>query len=71
MIRDIMVLDVAFVSYPGHLAAAVSFTQDVSGDYFLVNGKKYVVCDPTFINAPVGRTMPGMDNKTARVYLMD
>ena len=71
MIRDIMALDVAFVSYPGHLAAAVSFNQDVSGDYFLVNGKKYIVCDPTYINAPVGWTMPGMNNKIAKVYLMN
>lgn len=71
MVRDMMGLDVAFVSYPGHLAAAVHFNQDVTGDYFLVDGKKYLVCDPTYINAPIGLTMPGMDNKTAQVYLFD
>ena len=69
LIRDLMGLDAAFVSYPGHLATAVCFTQDISGDYFLVKGKKYVVCDPTYINAPIGRTMLGMDNKTAQVFL--
>ena len=71
LVHKLMGLDVAFVSYPGHLAAAVNFNEQVSGDYFLVSGKKYVVCDPTFINAPVGRTMPGMDNNTAEVFLMD
>ena len=71
LVQNLMGLDVAFVSYPGHLAAAVNFNEKVSGDYFLVSGKKYVVCDPTFINAPVGRTMPGMDNNTAEVFLMD
>ena len=71
LVRNLMGLDVAFVSYPGHLAAAVNFNEQVSGDYFLVSGKKYVVCDPTFINAPVGRTMPGMDNNIAEVFLMD
>lgn len=70
MIKDLMALDVAFVSYPGHLAAAVCFNQEVPGDYFLVNDKKYVICDPTYINAPVGWTMPGMNNQTAKVYLM-
>ena len=70
LVQKLMGLDVAFVSYPGHLAAAVNFKENVSGDHFLVSGKKYVVCDPTYINAPVGRTMPGMDNKTAEVFLM-
>ena len=57
--------------YPGHLATAVCFTEDVAGDYLLVNGKRYVVCDPTFINANVGRTMTDMDNATAHVILLE
>lgn len=71
LVREVLRLDVAFVSYPGHLAAAVHFNEDIPGDYFIVNGKRYLVCDPTYINAPIGRTMPGMDNKTAKVYLVD
>ena len=61
----------AFVSYPGHLAAAVHFNEDIPGDYFIVNGKRYLVCDPTYINAPIGWTMPGMNNQTAKVFLME
>jgi len=30
-----------------------------------------VVCDPTFINANVGRTMTDMDNATAHVILLE
>ena len=71
LVRDLMGLNVVLLYYPGHLATAVNFNEKVSGDYFLVSGKKYVVCDPTFINASVGRTMPGMDNNTAEVFLMD
>ncbi|MCI5854973.1 MAG: hypothetical protein MR005_05500, partial [Prevotella sp.] len=56
--------------YPGHLATAVGFTDEVKGDYLMVNGRKFVVCDPTFINAPIGRTMPGMDNQQATVILL-
>ena len=65
MIRDLLKLDVALVYYPGHLAAAVHFTDAVRGDYITFKGKKYVICDPTYIGAPVGLTMPDMDNSTA------
>lgn len=67
LIRDLFDLDVILVYYPGHLATAVAFTENVSGDYITINGKRYIVCDPTYIGAPVGLTMPGMDNKVARV----
>lgn len=70
LVQEILRLDVAFVSYPGHLAAAVHFNDDIPGDYFVVNGKRYLVCDPTYINAPIGWTMPGMNNSKANVYLM-
>ena len=43
--------------YPGHLATAVHFNENASGDYFDVDGQKYIVCDPTYINAGVGQAM--------------
>ena len=67
LVRDLMGVDVVLVYYPGHLATAVAFTEDVAGDYLMVGGRKFVVCDPTFINAPVGRTMPDMNNAEACV----
>jgi hypothetical protein len=65
LVKDLLGLDVAIVYYPGHLATAVKFNEDVKGDYIMVNGAKFTICDPTYINAPVGRTMPDMDNATA------
>lgn len=62
LVRELMGLDVVLLHYPGHLATAVNFTEDVSGDYLIVNGKKYIVCDPTYINANIGCCMP--DYKT-------
>ena len=70
LVRDLLGLDVALVYYPGHLAAAVAFKGQVEGDWFNYNGRRYVVCDPTYINAPVGLTMPGMDNKTAKIIIL-
>lgn len=70
LVRDILGLDVVLLYYPGHLATAVHFTQPVKGDYLTYKGKDYVVCDPTYINAGVGRTMPGMDNQKAKVIAL-
>lgn len=67
IVRDLLGLDVILVYYPGHLAMAVSFTEEVRGDYIMLDGKRYVIADPTYIGAPVGKTMPGMDNKSAIV----
>lgn len=71
IVRDIMGLPVALVYYPGHLAAAVRFNGYVPGDYLNVSGNHYTICDPTYIHAPIGLTMPGMDNAEAKVILLD
>ena len=70
LVRDLLGLKVILVYYPGHLATAVHFTDDVKGDYILLNKEKYVVCDPTYIGAPVGNTMRNMDNSSATVILL-
>lgn len=70
MVRDILHLPVVLLYYPGHLATAVGFTEDVQGDYLTYKDKKYVVCDPTYIGAPVGRTMPSMDNAKAKIVVL-
>ncbi len=70
LVRDIVGAEVVLLYYPGHLAAAVHFKDEVKGDYLQFNKKKYIVCDPTFIGAGVGRTMPGMDNQKAKVILL-
>ena len=69
--RDLLGLETILVFYPGHLASAVCFTENVSGDYLSLNGKRYVITDPTYIGAPVGRTMPDMDNSQAHVILLE
>lgn len=71
MIKDILGLDVVLIYYPGHLATAVHFNEEVDGDYFMLDGKRYTVCDPTFINAPVGRTMTGFEGVGAKILKVD
>ena len=52
------------------IASAVGFNNDERGDYLMYKNRKYVVCDPTYINAGVGRTMPGMNNQEAQVIAL-
>lgn len=66
LVRDLVGLPVVLLYYPGHLATAVGFSDAVKGDYVVVEGKRFTICDPTYINAPVGATMPDMDNHTAK-----
>ena len=70
LVRDLVGLDVILVYYPGHLASAVRFDEDLPGDYIALNHRKYMVCDPTYIGASIGMSMPNMDNQTAKVILL-
>ena len=67
LVRDLLGLKCILVYYPGHLASAVCLKQQVNGDYISLDGDVYTICDPTYIGAPVGITMPEMDNRSATV----
>ncbi len=70
LVRDLLGLDVALIYYPGHLATAVCFGDDTKGDAMMIGGKKFTVCDPTYIGAPVGAQMPGLEyDKTQAIVL--
>ena len=69
LVRDLVGLDVVLVFYPGHLAAAVCFNEDVKGDYLMLGKRKFTIADPCYKRARAGSTMPGMDNKMAKIIL--
>lgn len=71
LVRDLLDLDVILVYYPGHLATAVCFNETVSGDYIDLRGRRFTIADPTYKGAPVGYTMPNMDNASATVILLN
>jgi hypothetical protein len=66
-LRNLLKLDVVLLDYPNHIATAVCFNENVSGDFVTVGGKKYVVCDPTYIGASIGKAMPQFKNVAAKV----
>lgn len=67
LVRDLLGLDVVLVQWPGHLATAVAFPEELDGDYFTIDGRRYTVCDPTYIGAPVGETMPQFKGVEAKL----
>ena len=60
------------LQYEGHLATAVCFGDNVNigGDMFSYGGRKYYVCDPTYINATIGMTMPQFKDKMPKIIKM-
>lgn len=71
LVRDLLGLDVVLIYYPEHMYTAICFDEPVDGDYIMVEGRKFVVADPTYYMANVGRTMSRMDNGKAEVILLN
>ncbi len=67
LVRELLGLDVVLLHYPGHLATAVCFDTEVYGDYTQIDGKRYTVCDPTYINADIGQAMPQFKQTPATI----
>lgn len=68
LVSVLLNLDVVLLYYPNHLCTAVKFSEPVNGDFVSVNHTKYTICDPTYINASIGRCMPKFRSVQARVY---
>ena len=67
LVKDLLGLEAVLVQWPGHLATAVAFTENTDGDYFEVDGRRFTVCDPTYIGAGVGETMPQFKGVEAKL----
>lgn len=60
LVKDLLGLEVVLINYPGHLATAVCFGQDIPGTYIVWKDRRYYICDPTYINSSIGDQMPNM-----------
>lgn len=70
LVRNLLGLKVIGLNYPGHIATAVQINEDFNGDFLTYNDKKYIVCDPTYINADAGMAMPKFKNQTAKIIAL-
>jgi len=58
LVNEYLNLSIVGLNYPGHIATAVKFSDKTDGMYFQIGDERFVICDPTYINAPVGVCMP-------------
>lgn len=66
LVRELLGLKSVLLYYPLHLATAVHFSTPVPGDYVVVDGERYTVCDPTLSGGLIGQTMDVCRDKKAR-----
>ena len=70
LVRNLLGMKVVLVYYPGvHLATAVHFDEEVFGNYVTVDGDKFLICDPTYVNANVGMAMPDVGTEVEIIKL--
>ena len=55
------------LSYPGHVSSAVKIDSVNTGNYLLLDGERYLSCDPTYIGASIGMSMPRYANQSVVV----
>ncbi len=69
LVREIYGLDVVLLHYPNHLSTAVDFGDPtIKGDAISLDGRHYVMCDPTYIGARIGMTMDQYRGVMPEVY---
>jgi hypothetical protein len=69
LVRGLVGLPVVGLDYPGHIATAVAMGDRFGGDHFVLDGTVFTVCDPTFIGAAPGRSMPRMEGESPGLIL--
>lgn len=70
LVTNLLGNDVHLVHYPMHECTAVNFSQKLNADYYMYQGKQYVICDPTYIGASIGMCMPDFRNTKPEVELI-
>jgi len=63
--------DVILVDYPGHVATAVRLGDpNKDDDAFTWKGQTWIICDPTYMNATSGMSMPDFKKVTPEIIAL-
>lgn len=57
LVKTFTAFDVCALDYPQHIAVAVALEQQFPGRYYSSGGKRFYVTDPTYIGAPIGKSL--------------
>ena len=70
LVKTLLNKEVVAISFPGHMATAISLGQDVEGAKLEYNNKIFLIADPTLLGAGVGKLMPSvMEGKAQLIAL--
>jgi uncharacterized lipoprotein YehR (DUF1307 family) len=70
LVTHLLDYEVIGLQYPDHVATAIKFQGQINGDAVMYHGKKYIICDPTYINADIGMCMPQFKNVQPKVIAL-
>jgi len=68
LIKELFGVSVLGVKYEDHMATAVYVP--IEGDKVMVQSKKFVIADPTYINATIGMSMPKYKSIKPQSYIV-
>lgn len=70
IVNQLLGLDVHLIMFPGHECTAVHFNDDtITGDGYIYNSRKYIICDPTYVGADIGNCMPDYRDTKPQVQI--
>jgi len=67
LVRILLHLPVVGVQFPDYYSTAVCYDTPLDGNYYYLNREKYYITDPTYLNAPIGVTMPVFEGLTPQL----
>lgn len=67
LVKALLKQDILLLDYPNHVATAVRVSSPVKGDFLVYKHQKYLICDPTYINASAGNCMPQYKTAKAKI----
>lgn len=71
LIKRYLNLETIALDFPGHVNLAVNLNEPITGTYINYNGAKYLICDPTYINAKSGMLSSSYMNQKAKIINLD
>lgn len=68
LIHEILKLDVHLIHFTGHECTAVAFNENIEyGCSYEYKGKRYYICDPTYIGANIGKCIPKYRSESPQI----
>ena len=70
LVKTLLNKEVVALSFPGHMATAISLGKDVEGSKLEYNNKIFVIADPTLLGAGVGKLMSSVMEEKAELIAL-